>query len=261
MTYKNWKAISQITNQLFRMAISMLDLKSRYADAIVNGLPQYFQDEPDTEGPVPLSAILAKAEKNNFDNLERQYKDGFSRAHARRLPESFEAIPKEVPLFYFLDPDDPYDYEWDMLPSELLAQFKARGEKEGLDPDSLWTPEIGDVFDYQDGKIIHLEYWTGDGAYFVFAPAERILIDIDLGQERTMLAEEDRKKKARWEAERIANSKLPQHVCERNSDWWKNTFPTLGKEDQKKALDEIERSTCVYCRRHFFIGMANDSEK
>lgn len=48
---------------------------------------------------------------------------------------------------------------------------------------------------------------------------------------------------------------LKKHVCDKNVEWWKETFPTLTKDEQEAAVKEVNESNCVLCRRAFLVGL------
>lgn len=177
--YKNWPAICQIPDRALRYALSLLDLESEFGQKVASALPQYFSPESQN-GPYPLSVLMEDSLLWGLDNEPNEPPE--NHRHNLWYTETLERF--SIP------------YEWfDKVPEhlreggcsrELTQELRRKIEKAGG-----WGGVV--THEGQELFVVCVAEFGQDAIYTVaLAPAECIMIDIDMTAERRRWRRADR---------------------------------------------------------------------
>lgn len=151
MHHKNWSAICKIANPLFRLAVAMMDEPQPLAKLAI-GFPELFSDEPEREGPFPVSVIRNLQERLSTEEwgtecamVDRELNWGKAMRHL------------SIPEIYFDEGKVPND-----IIQQLMGQTIACGMKvvyNGIDMvvtqcNVAWT--FGKMFGEEELKEVYL---------------------------------------------------------------------------------------------------------
>ena len=162
--FKNWKAICEIPDPLFRMAIALTDLTTDFGQMVATRLREYFSTAPLEPGPVPLSIIKKTAEMRYMEDHKDDRDADISRAFD--FCDSYRGIPDRIPKIEFgHDGEAAAEWRCEVIPSEYFEVVKKF--------------RIGDTFQWKDKTLMVMENnMSPNVGTIISVPAELILVDI-----------------------------------------------------------------------------------
>ncbi len=151
--YKRWSEICRMEDPLFMLAVSHLDLNTKFGATFVERFPEYFSAERDN-GPVPLMVLRLRANENSAS-----YDSG---GDASDLLASSQACSDfDIPVQGFHGPNYGGDKDKLPLPTELIDLVHLEG--------------TGQLVEWCGSQFVVVE--NGMPEYVYLAPANRIALD------------------------------------------------------------------------------------